>query len=82
MNIELEQLSRTVRQLIAKTLGTSESDLGPNPGMGITETWDSFAHLNLILLLEESFNLVIPDDEVTTLISQKAIENWLGNQKC
>ena len=41
--------------------------------MGITDKWDSFGQLNLVLLLESEFDLVIPDDLVASLTSLKAI---------
>lgn len=38
------------------------------------ETWDSLHHLNLILALEEEFNVIIPDEEVGNLVNYKLIE--------
>ena len=38
------------------------------------ESWDSLKHLNLILALEEEFDINIPDEEVGNLINYKLIE--------
>ena len=38
------------------------------------ETWDSLRHLNLILGLEEEFDISIPDEEVGNLVNYKLIE--------
>lgn len=38
------------------------------------ESWDSVKHLNLILALEEEFDIVIPDEEVGNLMNYKLIE--------
>lgn len=38
------------------------------------ENWDSLRHLNLILALEEEFNISIPDEEVGNLVNYKLIE--------
>jgi acyl carrier protein len=38
------------------------------------ENWDSLRHLNLILGLEEEFNVNIPDEEVGNLANFKLIE--------
>lgn len=38
------------------------------------ESWDSLKHLNLILSLEEEFNISIPDEEVGNLMNYKLIE--------
>lgn len=38
------------------------------------ETWDSLKHLNLILALEEEFEISIPNEEVGNLVNYKLIE--------
>jgi acyl carrier protein len=38
------------------------------------ENWDSLRHLNLILGLEEEFEVSIPDEEVGNLVNFKLIE--------
>jgi len=37
-------------------------------------SWDSLKHLNLILALEEEFNVEIPDEEVGNLMNYKLIK--------
>ena len=37
-------------------------------------SWDSLKHLNLILALEEEFDVVIPDEEVGNLMNFKLIK--------
>jgi len=37
-------------------------------------SWDSLKHLNLILALEEEFDIVIPDEEVGNLMNYKLIQ--------
>ena len=37
------------------------------------ENWDSIRHLNLILALEEEFEVSIPDEEVGNLVNYKLI---------
>jgi acyl carrier protein len=38
------------------------------------ESWDSLKHLNLILALEEEFDIIIPDEEVGNILNFKLIE--------
>ncbi len=45
------------------------------------ETWDSLRHLNLILALEEEFEITIPDEEVGDLVNFKLIELVVNEQK-
>ena len=58
------------------------------PAETITETssaddidsWDSLRHLNLILGLEEEFDITIPDEEVGNLMNFKLIELIVDEQ--
>jgi acyl carrier protein len=42
--------------------------------------WDSLNHMNLIVALEEEFNVRFQDDEIVELTSLKAIENSLTSK--
>ena len=42
--------------------------------------WDSVRHMNLIIALEESFGISIPDDEVATLTSYPIIKATIEEQ--
>ena len=44
------------------------------------ENWDSLRHLNLILGLEEEFDITVPDEEVGNLINFKLIELIVNEQ--
>jgi acyl carrier protein len=43
--------------------------------------WDSFAHLNLITLVEEKFDISISDDNVIELKSAEMILNFIERNK-
>jgi len=45
------------------------------------EHWDSLRHLNLIMALEEEFEITIPDEEVDNLINLKLIELIINDCK-
>lgn len=38
------------------------------------DTWDSLKHMNLVIALEDEFQIMIPDEEVGNLISFKSIK--------
>ena len=42
--------------------------------------WDSVRHMNLVIALEESFDISIPDDEVATLTSYPIIKATIQEQ--
>lgn len=45
------------------------------------ESWDSLRHLNLILAIEEEFDIIIPDMEVANLVNFKLIELIVNEYK-
>ena len=47
---------------------------------GSIENWDSIRHMNLIVSLEEEFNLRFTDDEITDLLSFKLIETIVSQK--
>jgi acyl carrier protein len=42
--------------------------------------WDSVRHMNLVIALEEEFDITIPDDEVVTLTSYDIIKATVEEQ--
>ncbi len=52
-----------------ETLDLGQADLPPNLKMGEIEPWDSFAHINLVLALENSFGIEFSSDEIGELTS-------------
>tara|TARA_B110001454_G_C12293247_1_gene256203 strand:+ start:71 stop:301 length:231 start_codon:yes stop_codon:yes gene_type:complete len=45
------------------------------------ENWDSFSHLNLITLIEETFDISISDDDVIKLKSAEMLLNFIEKNK-
>jgi acyl carrier protein len=76
MKSEIEVTAKT-KSVISTAINQDEINIGPDAAMGITDNWDSFGQLNLVLLLESELDLVIPDDLVASLTSLKAIVSWL-----
>ena len=76
MKSEIDVTAKT-KSVISNALNQDEVNIGSDAAMGIIDKWDSFGQLNLVLLLESEFDLVIPDDLVASLTSLKAIVSWL-----
>ena len=49
-------------------------EITENSSSDTIDTWDSLRHLNLILALEEEFDITIPDEEVGNLFNYKLVE--------
>ena len=55
----------TVARLVASTLGKKPGGVGPDDPLFSSKTgFDSFSLMELVLLLEDAFNLSIPDDDL------------------
>ena len=48
--------------------------INENSSVDNVENWDSLKHMNLVIALEEEFEISIPDEEVGNIISYKLIE--------
>ena len=51
--------------------GVSEIDENASPDT--IETWDSLAHMNLIVALEEEFGVTFTNDEIMEMLNYKLI---------
>ena len=41
-------------------------------------SWDSLKHMNLVIALEEEFDIVIPDNEVSNMLSFELISHIIN----
>jgi acyl carrier protein len=44
------------------------------------DNWDSINHMNLIVTLEEEFNVIFDDEEIVQITSLKSIEDTLAKK--
>lgn len=62
-----------VKQVMASVLEVGESTIGEDASMDNIEGWDSLKQMNLVLALEESFGVSIPDEDAGNATSFKLI---------
>ena len=65
-------------QILADTLGVDVGALNEETSMENTAAWDSVAHLNLVLSLEQSFGQRFSPDEFMQMQSVAAIRRALA----
>lgn len=68
----------TVRELVALTFGISSGQITPETVQDDIPEWDSLGHLNLMLSLEDMFNIKLALEDMTNLTSIAAILEYLG----
>lgn len=69
-----------LKSVVASILGLEASDIGDATSTDNVPQWDSVRHMNLVIALEESFAITIPDDEVATMTSFPIIKAIVDEQ--
>ncbi len=73
-------LENYVLEIISRVLKTPVSKLTPNTGLGFIEEWDSLKHTELVLELENEFNISFNFDELDKIITVESIINSLKSK--
>lgn len=64
----------TLKQVMATMLKVDPSTITADSSMDNMLNWDSLRHMNLVLALEEEFNVAIPDEDAGNITSYKLIK--------
>jgi len=62
-----------IKEVLSAIIDVPFEQISDNASMDDIESWDSLAQMNLVIALEDEFQMTIPDEEVGTLISIKLI---------
>ncbi len=62
-----------VRQIVADVFGLTLDQVDTQSSPESIEAWESIAHLNLVLSLEQAFGVSFTPDEIAELVSVEAI---------
>ena len=62
-----------VKKVMASVLEVDVSQISDDSSMDTISTWDSLRQMNLVLALEESFSVSIPDEDAANATSYKLI---------
>jgi len=66
-----------IESLLAEILQISVERITDNLAMRDVETWDSLKHMELIMLLEETFDIELTFDEIVAMQSVREIKRVL-----
>lgn len=69
-----------LKAVIAAMLDIDANSIDADTSTDTVPQWDSVRHMNLIIAVEESFKISIPDDEVATLTSYPIIKATVEEQ--
>lgn len=62
-----------VLKVVSQVMNVPVEKLNEESSPDTIENWDSLKHMNLILSLEEEFNVSFSDEEITEMLSIKLI---------
>ena len=74
------QLLERVRTIAADVLEVPTAQITPGSSPESIETWDSVHHLNLVLALEQDFNLQFEPEEIDQMKDIQHILDILGSK--
>lgn len=72
MDKELKYIEK-VRQIMSQIFNVPIDEITGNSSQETIEKWDSLGHLNLIISLEEEFNIAFSSEEIANMPSVKSI---------
>lgn len=64
----------TLKQVMAIILNINPAEITADASMDTIASWDSLRHMNLVLALEDEFQVQIPDEEAANITSYKLIQ--------
>jgi len=71
----------TIAQLMAQILQVPKETIGPDSSPETIDRWDSLKHMQLIMALEDEFEIQFPDEAIPELLSVRLIEEKLSEIK-
>ena len=73
MNINVKEISDQICQIIADTFEVNIDTINYETSIHNHDKWESLNHINLILNIEEYFNINFDDTDIVELTSLEAI---------
>ena len=70
----MDDIDGKIKNVMSAVFGILVEEITENSSSDSIDSWDSLRHLNLILALEEEFDISIPDEEVGNLFNYKLIK--------
>lgn len=68
-----EDLQREIIQVLSDVLDVDRSSIGPSGSSESIQAWDSVGHLNLMIALEERFDMQFAPEDVENMHSVETL---------
>lgn len=68
-------MENRIKNVMAAVLEISADELNDKSSADIITSWDSLRHMNLVIALEEEFDIQFPDKEIVEMLSFPLIKS-------
>lgn len=68
-----DELASRVRRVVSNVLAITEAEVNGHTSISTVERWDSLSHVNLMMALEQEFNVRIDVDDAGEMTSVETI---------
>ncbi len=66
-------MKKKLKQIMSQVFEVPIEEITENTSPDTVEKWDSLQHMNLILALEDAFNVTFSSEEITEMLNYKLI---------
>jgi acyl carrier protein len=73
-------IEKRIKNVMSSVFEISDEQINENSSPDTIENWDSLKHMNLVVALEEEFNIEFSDDNITELVNMKLIITVLSDK--
>jgi acyl carrier protein len=70
----MQQTEQKLKEVLSRIFNVSLDMITDDASPDTIENWDSLRHMNLVLALEEEFDVEFTDDQVVEILSYKLIK--------
>ena len=74
-----EAIQQRIKEVMAGIFSMDAADIGPGSSIETIEQWDSLQHVNLMMALEQEFNVRIDVEDAVEMTSFPAVCKTLAN---
>lgn len=74
-------MEERIKIILSNVLGTDKTAISENTSVNTVEAWDSLRHMQLIIALEEEFNIDFDGEIISNMTSYPNILNYV-KKKC
>lgn len=71
--MESVELKQKIRRTMAQVLGVVPEAIGDDASPDTLASWDSLAHMNLVIALEQAFHVEFSEEQIVTMLNFKLI---------